>query len=327
MKLSHMLPITDVIDAGDLPDVAVEASRRWSADNESLTYIRASATAVFRFKQLGEPRILRLHHEGDRNPDLIQAELDFIEQVVDAGVPAARSITSDRGKAIEESSAGDQIYYATAFEELQGERLEAASLTEEHCHRWGGLLGAVHEVSRKFGPPESRHRYTWVQELRHIREESTEIPSRLEEELEAAIDWFGSLRTDPESYGLIHDDVELDNMVWQGTGFALFDFDDCMYNWYAADVASSVEDLWNDQHGARRDALQSAFFEGYRDLSDEIDLGLIPRFHRLAALRRVLRVGRFLEGRRVEDCPEWVATIHGRREATISGLLETEFAW
>lgn len=81
----------------------------------------------------------------------------------------------------------------------------------------------------------------------------------------------------PTRYGLIHSDLNLDNMLLDGDRVILIDFDDCGFGWHLFDLAT----VWTMFHGsALADEMRAGVVEGYhreRDLSDET-LAPMPLF-------------------------------------------------
>jgi Ser/Thr protein kinase RdoA (MazF antagonist) len=51
---------------------------------------------------------------------------------------------------------------------------------------------------------------------------------------------IGAWPTPPAAYGLIHGDVHAGNFHLHQGVVHLFDFDDCCYHWFAADIANAI---------------------------------------------------------------------------------------
>ena len=77
-----------------------------------------------------------------------------------------------------------------------------------------------------------------------------------------------------DTFGLLHNDVELDNLVWTDDGISILDFDEYGSGWYLLDIAKALTDLL--QEGDTIDSPRiAAFIAGYRQqhpLDDMLDL-------------------------------------------------------
>ncbi len=115
------------------------------------------------------------------------------------------------------------------------------------------------------------------------------------------------------SYGLIHFDFELDNIVWNGDEVGIIDFDDSAYYWFVADIAFALRDLFEDSAekvDLRNESFQN-FLAGYRLMKDmaQEDLELIPIFLRLHNLITFAKLYRTLGTNDAQDEPIWLEAL------------------
>ncbi len=124
---------------------------------------------------------------------------------------------------------------------------------------------------------------------------------------------LGSLPTETGTFGLIHFDFELDNLLWEGDVPGIIDFDDCAYYWYEADIAFALRDLYDDRVGnidLASDRLL-AFVGGYRmehELSASM-LARLPLFARLHNLIVCAKLHRSLGGGPMHPEQEWATEL------------------
>ena len=131
--------------------------------------------------------------------------------------------------------------------------------------------------------PQRLVRPSWRDRLSAIQREIPSDSLALQAEYRYFVDWLDTLPTTPETYGMIHGDFELDNLIWRNDSAAVLDFDDSAFMWYAADVAFAVRDLFTKDMDLDDQRFQ-AFVAGYREsrpLSDE-SLSQTPPFLRFA---------------------------------------------
>ena len=92
---------------------------------------------------------------------------------------------------------------------------------------------------------------------------------------------------DPRTYSLIHADMHPNNVLVNGTGLTVIDFDDTGFGWHLYDIAVA---LVHQRRTAAYPGIEAAFMRGYRRLralSDE-DLALLPMFH---LMRGMVQIG------------------------------------
>lgn len=119
---------------------------------------------------------------------------------------------------------------------------------------------------------------------------------------------LSALPADRDTFGPIHFDFELDNLVWHDRGMGILDFDDCARCWYVADIAFARRDLF-DGGEAVDDASVRGFLDGYADACalDQAQLSLLPTFSRLVRLLAYARTVRALDLPPEPAHPEWPA--------------------
>lgn len=322
MDVQIMRHVVDEVEQGTVPAVAQEAAQRWCGQErkgcaDALVYVRSSANHVFRFLQEGKPRFLRLAHETECRRPAIEAELDFIQHVAGAGLPAARPLPSVRGALIEEVIGKGQRYYAVVFAGLPGRHLELDELDEVRFRAWGRALALLHNASQKFSPHPARPR--WRDEIRDALRTLPPDETSVARVMTLGLAWLDSLAPASREYGLLHGDFELDNLVWDGEQAQVLDFDGASYGWYAVDVAAALQDVWLGE-SAEREQRVTWFTEGYAALRP-LPSGLLQAMPRLLALLQALKIAQVRRAYATttdEDSPAWLAEMRTRHHHWLS---------
>ena len=145
----------------------------------------------------------------------------------------------------------------------------------------------------------------------------------LRRELGCALAWLASRPCSPEDMGLIHYDLELDNLIWDGDVFHVVDFDDAMVHWYDYDVAAAVADLLDSPEPVARQGLEQ-FLAGYHETAPErrVRLGDLPRLRRCHELMRAARVLFALRGVEAATSPAWLRELHQRLNGWLAARRE-----
>jgi Ser/Thr protein kinase RdoA (MazF antagonist) len=122
--------------------------------------------------------------------------------------------------------------------------------------------------------------------------------------------FLSALPVTETNYGLIHGDFELDNLRWQDGTIAMFDFDDCSYYWYVADIAFALRDLFETGVDLSNPSFR-AFIRGYSEhysLDEEL-ISHLPTFMRLANLIQYAKLVRAMDLEQDQDYPEWCTSL------------------
>lgn len=290
--------VTSLIRPSHLQEVA----RLWQG-NPPDSPLDDVVNLVYPFVCQGLPRILRLTHESHRTLPQVSAELDWIHYLSGGGIPVAAPVLSRNDRLAEVIEAPGSRFIACVFERAPGgpPNLNDPNLDKESFYReWGRIVGRMHALTKSYDPgPHRGHRSSWREQgsgLELFRageivppEEKAAVARA--EELSAFLD---RLPTDLDSYGLVHDDLNMTNFFLDGQGLTIFDFDDCCYDWFISDLATTVP-YFSAQFAGERGEEEARhyfhhFFTGYRRENelDAVWLERLPTFFRLHNLSGVL---------------------------------------
>jgi Ser/Thr protein kinase RdoA (MazF antagonist) len=282
MKLSLMQDVVATVNDQWQSTLADALLAPWEHDDEPPLYWRASSNFVFFFKWSGQDRVLRFNHASERAADAIQAEVDYVNALAEAGVRVAQPIRSITGNYVESIATVQGLFHAVVFEALPGKQLDLEELTSEQLVRWGRALGELHQAATRYSNPG---RPSWQDHLRMIAKILPMQESGALQELERLRSELNQLTITEHNFGLIHYDFEPDNLIWNDNQPGIIDFDDCAWYWFVADIAFALSDLFGDcaskvdfQHGS-----YLLFIQGYRSVRpiEQAELGLLPLFIRL----------------------------------------------
>jgi len=93
------------------------------------------------------------------------------------------------------------------------------------------------------------------------------------------------LERTPAVYSMIHADMHPGNVLIDGEGLTIIDFDDAAWGWHAYDIAVALV----HQHGPALETFQRAYVAGYRSvrpISDQT-LSLLPMFRLVRGLAQI----------------------------------------
>jgi Ser/Thr protein kinase RdoA (MazF antagonist) len=303
MSLSTMWDLHATIDSAGSSPVATALAAPWEPDAPP-THFRSSANFVFTFPRGGKRIFLRFAPAAHRSPDAVTAELAAMARARATGIPTPEPLRNLDGDELSLASAGGTTFVVVALSALSGAELTVEKADVERCAAWGGLVARLQHALA--GSSTAGGRTAWSDEVVRLERilGSTAPPMVRHEftDLVAALSTWGHADGD----GLVHLDVELDNLRWIAATPGVLDFDDCSHHWYAVDVASALRDL--DDEPDRRETFLAAY---------EATGGASVR-HRLTVARRWLdlktyaTIARSLDLAPADGHPDWLHQLHRR---------------
>jgi Ser/Thr protein kinase RdoA (MazF antagonist) len=229
---------------------------------------------------------LRVSPHGWRTREQIQGELEFIEELNDSGVPAARAARMTSGDTIASLEAPEGERLVVMFETAPGSDVRDIDLTQTRSY--GRLAARLHKVAEAM--PVQPERFTldeqWLllEPLQAIHERFPGSPdiARLEPLLARIVRTLEELPRDSPRFGLCHGDLHPGNLRIAESGVqTLFDFDFCGYGWRMYDLTVFLWNSFGERRPKRwRNEHWRAFLGGYRDWRplDDDTLELVPFF-------------------------------------------------
>jgi Ser/Thr protein kinase RdoA (MazF antagonist) len=269
------------------------AASLWNADLSTLGPLHESSNFVCSFtSSQGQACYLRLCPASHRPAEHIAAELEFIQYLKGHDCPVAQALPSAQGRPIETFSHRDQTFHACVFEAAPGsadtwQTDPAANL--RILFDQGQALGRIHALSLRFRPKQRRFQWSDDGFLKFIGPHLPDSQGDVRREIASVLPWLEALPRTETTYGLIHGDFGLLNYRRDGDRLTAFDFDDCVYHFYAFDIAVALRPATLLPPPLRREYLEQ-FLKGYaiQRPAAEVSREQLTRFTRLSNLCRYL---------------------------------------
>ncbi len=235
--------------------------------------------------------VLRLHRHGYHTGPEIASELAWLTALQDLpGLNTTRPIPGAQGLVTMLDGR-----FLVAFAPIDGQELQPG----DDLARWFAPLGEItarlHLHARHWTPPQGFTRKRWDVETilgshphwghwrkaQGLEPQGEALLSRATDLLAANLQAYG---TGPETFGLIHADLRLANLMVNGDTLTAIDFDDCGFGWWTYDLAAALSFIETDP---RLPDLIARWVEGYTRIAPlrAQDRAMIPA---LIFLRRVL---------------------------------------
>ncbi len=272
----------------------MEARRRFGFERGDMRTHEGYVGHVYDCERGGRRYILKLRQVTPRRThDYVMGELDFLEYLAERGARVSRPAKSLRGRHIEMLDTEDGEFMAYAVEKVDGRLVDWREWTPDLFQKWGAMLGRLHALARDYSPSsDSYRRRHWHEDQDYDLERG--IPSSQQDIIRKGNALLERLRVLPvgrDNYGLVHEDLHQWNFFIHEGELTAFDFENCVYDWFAGDFSPVLHNVITAQShhyerseydywmgGAKMDTptfidyFLSNFMEGYvreNTLSDE----------------------------------------------------------
>jgi Ser/Thr protein kinase RdoA (MazF antagonist) len=315
MPLSVMWSVDRLTNTKGSNPVADQIVDRWPHDAGSMRFFRSSANFLYVFQHDAKRRFLRFAPSSERRRKSIDAEIALVRWLAEEGLAVVQPVRSRNQRFVETVASDWGTFHAVVFDALEGTQFEIDELDDASLRAWGAALGRLHATFKKYPGRVPSARSTMRDHLAQVKRALPKDAPGVWEELYRLGSSLNALPMDQDTYGLIHFDFELDNLIWQGRTAQMLDFDDCSFAWYAADIAFALRDYFDAGANLSTPSVR-AFLGGYAAqtrLTDQ-QIAQIPLFSRLARLIQFGRITRALDLARTPVQPDWLGRLIDKLE-------------
>jgi len=284
MKLSLMKNVFKTVNSENDCELAKELLKDWDHDENSVKIWRASANFICFFTNHNKKYIIRFNSEDERNIRDIEEEIKLLNYLLSKSIRTANPILSRNDKYVERKETIYGTFYSVVFQYISGDQYEIEDLDLDSFYQWGKCLGHLHNTTKELPGETQIKRKSQKQLFKEIIEKYPPENGIENEEINKINIWLNSLSRDQESYGLIHYDFELDNLIWNERELSIIDFDDSVYSWFIADIAYALRDIFDEGYNIDlSDKRYIKFINGYREKTNlsQKQIEQIPDFYKL----------------------------------------------
>ena len=257
------------------------ACKHWALGDASAKLIAARENSVYRIDAANGPAVLRLHRVGYRSIAEINSELLWMDMLAQNGINVPGPIQAPNGSYL---FTLDGVV-VSMLSWMDGIPLSKTVVSKEVYFELGQILARMHSLADAWQPPSSFTRPTWDllgDEPSWGRFwENPLLNSEQSRDFQEFRAWARKAINDlqPSDFGLVHADLVPDNVLSDGKGLQLIDFDDGGFGYRLFDLATIT-------HRSRRDDssgdLAEAVVKGYSTDKD-IDANTLMLFEALRA--------------------------------------------
>lgn len=265
----------------------------WTDRKALIKPFRGSANFILLVEIEEDRYFLRFNEDKMRSKHELKAEIDYIFFLKSQGNNVNSPVESLQGNYVETYNIDDTIFNAVMFKEVKGKHLECHQLSSDYFKLWGQSMAKIHSSSENY--PCDRRRKDWELLLDDAINLVSEEDKVFEKKCEDIRQKLNKLSRNKADYGLIHFDMEQDNLIWKDEEVHAIDLDDCSYHWFIADIAYALRDIFDDgQNINLNDNGFKSFLEGYRSCRNMDEewieqLPLMYEFHKIIQYAHISR--------------------------------------
>ncbi|WP_183474127.1 phosphotransferase [Mycolicibacterium iranicum] len=262
-----------------MADDAAVAERALEAfdlpQGSTLRLLNLSENATYAVEEpgTGHRSILRVHRKDYHRADQIESELmwlDALHRDSDITVPVVLPARDGRRVVTVDDEGSER--YVVHFEMVPGAEPDEETLTSTDFHTLGCITAALHDHARSWTRPAGFSRFAWDWEHSlgdaprwgrwrdavGVGTAEADVLDRAQTMLQRRLADYG---TGPDTFGLVHADLRLANLLVDGDTITVIDFDDCGFGWYFYDFGTAVS-FFEDHPSVPE--WQDAWVTGYR---------------------------------------------------------------
>lgn len=275
--------------------VAEAAVARFALPEGRLTFVTLGENATFRHDSPAGAHLVRVHRPQRHGVALdsraaIVSELAWLTALrADTPLQVPRALEARDGEFVVEATAGDQTRLCTVLEWMPG-RIHEDTARPVHFRRLGEAMARLHAHADAWTPPHGFVRIEWDHEAFFgagmiygelpARECWERLPPALHERFDEVSERMRGVLAEDGDAGLIHADLHMGNVVFEGDAAKPIDFDDCGFGPRLYDLAVAV---WERRDEPDHEECLDALLAGYTPIRS-IDISGLDDF---IAMRQV----------------------------------------
>jgi Ser/Thr protein kinase RdoA (MazF antagonist) len=231
------------------------AAAVYGFDAATLGFVSVTTNDIYRFRKDGQPYILRCARRRAKDIRQTIAEMDWLDYLSRCGVSVSLPLRTRSGKLAVAVEDDGKSYILAAFSMASGcfwDRNDPSRWNATIFHNWGKVMGDMHRLTKEYVPANDQDIRNRFAERETLNDSVRACPSvnSIAEEIMSQI---MGLPAGADSYGLIHYDLHPWNFYIAGERINVFDFDDCLYGWFALDMGVALyHGLWWGRHDDAR---------------------------------------------------------------------------
>ncbi|WP_309382870.1 phosphotransferase enzyme family protein [Cerasicoccus frondis] len=290
-----MRPEHHLAESEPYHDALYRCLNDWGLSEAKAELLRHGVNHVFATQSLrGEPVIVRVSDGAHRPRHELEAELMWLNWLIEHECVVTRPIPSQQGVWIETTANGAGEFHVSCFERFPGHPPNPGNPAEwngQFFHDLGCSLGRIHRVTDQFSlPPDRQRQFWWETEMHNFPADVSPYDPATVEAMRRFLADFKNRPQTPRCFGLIHHDIHGGNLLFDQGQVEIIDFDLACYGWRMTDFAVLLYSHYSFLSWKHAEATPTgigrvvdALTAGYREeyTLDDAQLAMLPDLMRL----------------------------------------------
>ena len=251
------------LSAQALSDIARAALKEWPLQVVSCELHSQRENTVFRvISDDGHRYALRIHRHGYHDMSALESEHVWTQAMASSGISVPTTVPTKSGSVYTTiaQTGGTASRNVGLVEWVAGKTLTdylgetpSDDLVQSTYNSLGELVAELHLACAQWQPPQNFKRHAWDADglvgetpfwgrFWEIQSATTAQRGALLAVRTKLYERFRSLSKSADNYGMIHADLNTDNVLSHNNQLSVIDFDDAGFGWHAFDLAVAV---WN----------------------------------------------------------------------------------
>jgi len=268
--------------------LAMEAIKQYPIKVKNLDFIKYSANAIFKITDTRHKKyLLRIPPAGFQTKGAILEEIKWLNHILNTtDILVPKPVTTDKGHYVA------TVRGCTLFEWIEG-RFLWNGINKNYAYKVGALNAQLEASGKHL---KIKHRHYWDTEglvgTKRPRLCNVERLTGIDKKQQAIITAarrcaYKKLKDyedrHPETLGLIHEDLNPNNIIIQKNNYGVIDFDDCGIGLYGYGLTAPLFAFEYLTEGHKKKdfaTLKVALYQGYADRASltQEDIDMIPYF-------------------------------------------------
>lgn len=202
-----------------------------------------SGNKIFEVEREDYAFILRVSKFTEKTKEHTEFELQWLDYLGAKSENIAKPIRSVHNNLYEIIASESHSYIMCMFERARGKNPYSDNpeeFNENLFFNLGAVMGDLHRLTANYSGNIIRREFQWDNDAYSWRGNCEILDEDVRNCERKLLNEINALPITKDCYGIIHYDIHIDNFFIENGKIKLFDFCDCQFNWYAADIASAI---------------------------------------------------------------------------------------
>lgn len=202
-----------------------------------------SGNLIFEVETPKDAFILRVAKCSEKTKEHTAFELAWLDCIGTRTDHIAKPIRSVNNQLYEVIHSEEQSYILCLFEKAYGKNPDSHNpeeFNEELFYKLGAVMGDIHRLTATYKGNTIRAEFQWDNDAYSWRGDNEILDEYVSHCEKMLLRKIHELPISKDSYGIVHFDIHINNFFVDNGKIKIFDFCDCQFNWFAADIASAI---------------------------------------------------------------------------------------